>query len=153
MSRVVEPGEYWGQRATRGREMDWENYVDGQTYVLKAGTAEQVDAGEADFAGSANSKRSSFRQWAARQRFLYPNGKPRGAPDRWRMGNVTTTQVHTRVPHGDNTLVIWVEGGIPKGAVLEPRIPGVRSSDGPPGEKRVAQWAAGKAAGRRQRRS
>lgn len=60
MAKVVADEDAWGPKTPRGKVMDWTKYCDGQSWELERGTDVDEDK-------SMHSKRSSFRQWAARQ--------------------------------------------------------------------------------------
>lgn len=101
MSRTIDPSELHAQRRPRGRLTNWRRWAeDGQMHELRRG--EDFPANDV----SASSKRSTFRQWAARQ--------PGVTKD------FMEHKVHTWVPDND-TLVIHVEGGLPR--VAEPGSP------------------------------
>lgn len=60
MAKVVADEDAWGPKTPRGKVMDWTKYCDGQSWELERGIDVDTDK-------SMHSKRSSFRQWAARQ--------------------------------------------------------------------------------------
>lgn len=60
MAQVVPDEDAWGPKTPRGKVMDWFAYCDGKSWQLERGV--DVDSDK-----SMHSKRSSFRQWAARQ--------------------------------------------------------------------------------------
>lgn len=96
MSRVIDPGEYFQEQATRGRLTEWRRWTDGQAYELKRG----VDFPQ-DEKVLMTSRRSSFRQWIERER------ERAGLPKEF------MKRVHTSVPDND-TMTIYVEGGLPR---------------------------------------
>ncbi len=60
MAKVVADEDAWGPKTPRGKVMDWTKYCDGQSWELERGI-------DVDDDKSMHSKRSSFRQCAARQ--------------------------------------------------------------------------------------
>jgi hypothetical protein len=82
MAKIVPDEDAWGPKTPRGKVMDWTRYCDGRSWRLERGV--DVDADK-----SMHSKRSSFRQWAARQGF-------------------DMAHVHTSVEH-DSVLYIKVD--------------------------------------------
>lgn len=96
MAEIISPDEYVEEQATRGRETEWRRWTDGKRYRLKRG----VDFPQ-DERVLMTSRRSSFRQWADRERVRA--GLPKSFMD----------LVHTTVPDND-TMTIYVEGGFPR---------------------------------------
>lgn len=60
MAKIVPDEDAWGPKTPRGKVMDWMRYCDGRSWRLERGV-------DVDPEKSMHSKRSSFRQWAARQ--------------------------------------------------------------------------------------
>lgn len=127
MARIVQPGE-WGNRATRGRVTEWRRWCDGVARELTVG--EDIP----DDGVSAYSKRSSFRQWAARQPGV--------------TAEFMNKHVHTWVPD-HRTLGILVDGGMPRAA--EPGSPMAERQEVPSDQASGAKQVQAAAVRRRSR--